>query len=347
MLKPISEQGPLSNFEILGPLRAVDLIDHSHGLQCLAPLPYTPEGFIDAEALLEAVSTADPLADPRHFASYGRIGHWLLAAILERTEGSPIGQLLKADLKLNGPGLRAQGHERNPDGAWRIVTSNRSFCPARGGDFALSLQQMMAFIQAEIERSSSPEADRQPVRPPLASRSLGLGFIGAWRSMSGGILGHDGAGRGYHSFIRFEPRCGDAIIAIFNSYPAELAYALVFGDHLPEFKAQPVGADALPRINAAPGVYNNCGDHLEVKYEESSWTLGGLVDDEPVHETLIEVRPMTYRVRGGSPLFQEIGFFRERREAPISLWTGTTAFLGQPAPGNGYLDKIVAPSPAD
>lgn len=206
--------------ERLSGITVGQLLDHTHGLDVsrLTGVPLDDAGCIDVIALCESVSSR-PLHASGRIYSYGHVGAWLAAAVLERVRGVAYGTMLAE---------RGFAGESSP-------AERQAICPATGGQLALGMERWLAFAQEAIRRHR--EAPSSPIGLPgwhPSERAVSRG----WKCYGDGWMGHNANLTTSSAVLRIHPGMNAAVlVATDDANGAPVAASAVFGEILPEFYA--------------------------------------------------------------------------------------------------------------
>jgi CubicO group peptidase (beta-lactamase class C family) len=212
------------------------LLEHTHGLDDsrLLQAPVLPNGRIDLQALYESLGSRR-LHEPGRLYSYGRVGAWLLCAILERCYDKPYTRVLRDEL------LTPLGLCIAPSGREEAAKEHR-VCGATGEGFTLAGSDLLRFLQYQIcglNRTSlgrgNPGALESEVfaLPGWSPRECGTRL--SWKHYGSGWFGHNSVHPGAPALLRVHPRHRIGfIVACTHHSPTSVATA-VFGNDLPEF----------------------------------------------------------------------------------------------------------------
>lgn len=205
------------------------LLEHTHGLDdsVIGAVPTRADGFIDTETLLARLG-AHRFAEPGALYSYSHVGAWLLAAVLERVHGRPF-ELLLRERVLDALRLRELRSE-----SW--VVPGRRICPSTGGALALSVRDLLTFLEARAALWR-PES----VTPLPGWSALEKGVCLGWKYHGEGWFGHQSIAP-CSLMVRIEPRRSIALVVASEHHPAPVVAAKLFAGLLPEFRRL-----ALPR----------------------------------------------------------------------------------------------------
>lgn len=205
---------------LLSGVTVAQLLDHTHGLDAsrLAAVPLDDAGRVDVVALCERVSPR-PLCPAGRMYSYGHVGAWLAAAVLEHLHGDSYTAMLVAR------GLAGEGSPADPP----------AICPATGGELALGVEQWLAFAQGAMRRHR--EAPSSPIDLPgwhPSERAVCRG----WKCYGDGWMGHNANLPKSSAVLRIHPEMNAIVlVAAADANGAAVAASGVFGDVLPEFYA--------------------------------------------------------------------------------------------------------------
>jgi CubicO group peptidase (beta-lactamase class C family) len=227
--------------EALGGVTVQHLLEHTHGLDdSLLAAPRRVRGFIDRGELLSRVKALHRWAPPGAAYSYGNVGAWLLAALLERVHGRTFATLVRDELLAP---LRIEG-------SWRGANAG-GLCAALGTGLALTAEELVRFAlhAAANDRVGAPITPL-PGWHPL-ERGIALGF----KSAGAGWLGHQSVWPGASTFLRVHPQRRLALVVVAHEQPAALVALGVLGKHFAELFAGRTRVPAEPRAHLLPGCY--------------------------------------------------------------------------------------------
>jgi len=215
------------------------LLNHTHGLDVthVHHIEQTPERLIDLNALGCALQQSRRLFSPGVLYSYSNAGMWLTAGILERRYSARFIDLVISKL------LRPAEIDVLSD-----IDESTWWCPAVGGDFALSIPEFLKFLRWFMSRdrlSSHPELSLPSVP---TGRSLEQGACAGWKYYGAGWYGHQmGTDHASMSF-RAHLKKRIAIVAAARAAIATGVLARIFGEVIPELFSL-----KLPRPLTTPG----------------------------------------------------------------------------------------------
>jgi CubicO group peptidase (beta-lactamase class C family) len=257
--------------ELLGsdaePLRGVTLrhlLEHTHGLDdsLLGPPRYRC-GFVDRGELLGRVRALRRWAPPGATYSYGHLGAWLVAAVLERVHARAYEVLVRDELL--APLAVA--------GAWSVKEGS-ALCAATGAGLALTAEELVRVGSCALAAGAPPwpQDDRPSGDPPITPlpgwNPLERGIYLGWKSAAGGWLGHQSAWPGASIYVRVQPQRGLALAVASRDHPAAVVAARIFGTRLAELFELRV-PQAGNRSSSAdlqwPGVYEHAAHVVTVE----------------------------------------------------------------------------------
>jgi CubicO group peptidase (beta-lactamase class C family) len=211
------------------------LLNHTHGLDAstLAYAPRTRDDFIDPDALYRCVAEAGPLAAPGDLYSYGQVGSWWAAAILEQHLRMPYTDILRTRL--------LEPLEIRPE---FLSTFPPVCCPARGGGLRINAEDLLQFLLWQIGAASSgpPVCKGIPGEAVVALPGIGLerGAGLGWLYYGEGWFGHTALVPNGSICVRFHSGHKLAFVVATDSPSATLVAARLFAKNLPEFRAIPM-----------------------------------------------------------------------------------------------------------
>lgn len=214
------------------------LLEHTHGLDdsMLASPRCASAGFIDTAELLQRVGALTRWASPGAVYSYGNLGAWLLAALLERVLCRTYAELVR---------------ELLASSCLQAVAANATPCPARGIGLEMTAEDLARFGRQPL----TTECIAAPIVPLPGWHPLEVGICLGWKAAGGGWFGHQSVWPGASIYLRVQPARKLALVVVARERAAALVALGVFGEHFPElFEGRarlPTGAHAPLR----PGVY--------------------------------------------------------------------------------------------
>jgi CubicO group peptidase (beta-lactamase class C family) len=311
------------------------LLDHTHGLDGsrLTTVPRLSAGRIDCRALCEELANSPAIHEPGAWYSYGNVGSWLGAAILEHVCDRTYEDLFEEQI-LDKISARRTGDVSQP----------LAMCPATGGGLALSARHFLAFLKAHFAARCAADpsrgaAHRLDVMPgkhvAMPGWCLERGASVGWKYFGAGWYGYDGVTATASSRIRlrFEERIGIVVLA--EGRGAGIALARLFGRTYPELcpASLPTEPDGGGRPDASVartcvGEYVNRSRSIRVGAREDSclqFTSRELRDPgaEAIEAVLIPYRGRLYipryKARRLSPVVEFVG----NAERATHLWDGS------------------------
>jgi len=243
------------------------LLEHTHGLDdsAITAAPATADGSIDAAALLARLD-GHRLAEPGAYYSYSNVGAWLLAAVLERVHGRPFESLLHERVL---EALRFRDLRSVPCSG----PGNR-ICAATGGALALSVRDLLTFLEARaaVWRTES-------VTPLPGWSVLEKGVCLGWKYHGEGWFGHQSIASRVSLMARIEPRRRIALVVASERHPAPVVAAKLFARLLPELgrlelpKRLPPWQAAALDLHAYRGRYGCAAERWTVSIEDDAPSL--------------------------------------------------------------------------
>ena len=232
--------------EALRDVTVRQLLEHTHGLDdsLLAP-PRYDHGCIDRAELVRRVGVLERFARPGVAYSYGHVGAWLAAAILERAYGRAFAALVREQLLRP---LRAGGAWSQRDAA--------PLCAASGAGLELTAEQLARFGLHALTIHGSLAG--VPTVPLPGWHPLERGVCLAWKYAGAGWFGHQSVWPRASTFLRVQPERELALAVLASEEAAALVALGVFGARVPElFEWQAMPAHDRPAHDAAdaPGAY--------------------------------------------------------------------------------------------
>jgi len=311
------------------------LLDHTHGLDGsrLTTVPRLPGGRIDSRALCQELASSQAIHEPGAWYSYGNIGPWLAAAILEYISDRTYEELL-AEQILDKIGVPRTGDASKP----------APVCPATGGELSLTARHFLAFMKAHFtarcaadpSRGSAHRLDVMPgMHVTMPGWCLERGASVGWKYFGAGWYGYDGVTRTASSRIRlrFDERIGIAVLA--EGKGAGIALTRLFGRTYPELcpASLPIdlGSNDRPGASVAracEGEYGNRARSVRICVGEgSSLRLTsreiGQPGGEAVEATLMPYRGRQYILRSKGTRLSSIVEFVGNAECVTHLWDGS------------------------
>jgi CubicO group peptidase (beta-lactamase class C family) len=238
--------------ELLGtPARALrgvtvrHLLEHTHGLDdSLLAAPRRLRRLIDRGELLARAGALVRWAPPGAAYSYGNLGAWLLAALLERLRGAAFGALVRNELLV----------PRGIQGVWSQPGAPE-VCAATGSGLALTAAELARFALHAADDAALAAA---PVAPLPGWHPLECGVCLGWKSAGAGWLGHQSAWPGASCYLRVHARRKLAVAVFARAQAASLVALGMLGRHFPElFDGRTrLRLDGAPTGDDACGVYS-------------------------------------------------------------------------------------------
>jgi hypothetical protein len=281
------------------------LLDHTHGLDDshVALVPRRADGRIDVAALVRAVCTAPALAPPGVIYSYGSVGAWLVAALLERRCGGPYSEQVREEI-LTPLGMREHGAE-----------ARAPICPATGAALALDPTDLLRFVShaALTSPETWPDEEHPGVLGPVSRfpgwSPLERGVHLGWKYHGRGWFGHQSVWPGASLLVRAQPSRARVFVVESRLHSAAVVAARVFGAYWPELfdlriparsRAAPLGHSTGTFASAAWTVAIHCRDGgLELRARRRGWrevrraglhhAAAGVLFTRPVLETFPHV----------------------------------------------------------
>lgn len=204
-------------------IRIHHLLNHTHGLDGspLQSLPRLPDGFIDSRALCHALAAVRPLSAPGELYSYGNAGAWIAAAILESITKRKYGDLLRRQLI-------------EPLGLSSVTDLPVDVCPASGGGLAMSVNDLLTFLQCHLYAADFASMRADPFPLPGWSPSERASCEG-WKSYGSGWFGHNAVTHGYSALTRINPAAQTAIVFAGDRIGSFTTFLRLFGRVLPDY----------------------------------------------------------------------------------------------------------------
>jgi CubicO group peptidase (beta-lactamase class C family) len=197
------------------------LLEHTHGLDdSLLAAPRRLRGCIDNRELLARVGALVRWAPAGAAYSYGNLGAWLLAALLERVRGAAFGALVRDEL------LAPLGIQ----GSWARGDSPE-VCAATGAGLALTVEELARFALHAADNAALAAA---PVTPLPGWHPLECGVCLGWKCAGDGWLGHQSAWPGASCYLRVHATRKLALVVFAGAQAASLVALGLLGSHFPE-----------------------------------------------------------------------------------------------------------------
>jgi CubicO group peptidase (beta-lactamase class C family) len=197
------------------------LLEHTHGLDdsLLAPPRYSI-GFVDSAELLERVAALQRSWSPGALYSYGNLGPWLAAAVLENLHGRSYGALVREALW--------------PVAARAARAVRLPLCAAVGGGLQLTAAELLRLVSRAWPARAGAAWDEGAVTPLPGWNPLERGVLLGFKHAGGEWMGHQSTWPHASIFVRFAPRREQALVVLSRDQPAALVAVRVFGAYLPE-----------------------------------------------------------------------------------------------------------------
>lgn len=302
----------------LGSTTLRQLLEHTHGLDDSLLAPPRPErGFLDAADLLARAAALPRFAPPGACYSYGHLGAWLAAVVLERVHGRRFSELARAWLE-QCFGTR--------------VPAAATLCPALGTGLALTageLVRLAAHAAAGPERwpSGAQPGTHGVVTPLPGWNPLERGVFLGWKHAGRTWFGHQSAWPGASAYVRAQPATGLAVAVLARSHAAAVIAARLFARALPElFELKPPPRDERAADDwALPGRYGQAALEVDVVRDATGLTLTARDGREPAQTLRARLMPAGGAVHLASPANERVPFAQLVRVAGASrpwLWNG-------------------------
>lgn len=236
LVRAAVQEGRLAFDEDLGALLGVSaaalravrlrhLLEHTHGLDdSWLAAPRWARGFLDAADLVERAAALPRFAPPGGCYSYGHLGAWLAAAVLQRVTARRYSDLARAWLRepLEGRVPLAAG-----------------LCPATGDGLALRAAQLVRVV---AHAAAGPErwpgggvaGTHGAVTPLPGWNPLERGVFLGWKHSGRSWFGHQSAWPGASAYVRVQPATGLTLAVLARTHSAAVLAARLFGRDLPE-----------------------------------------------------------------------------------------------------------------
>jgi len=243
------------------------LLEHTHGCDdSLLAEPLQRRGRIDTDDLVARIAGLRRIAPPGAIYSYGNLGAWLVATVLERVCNRGYAALVRDEILAP---LRAQ----YADGPW---------CAATGAGLALTAQDLVQFLAyATRMRHELWPADAGPdpdnaITPLPGWNPIERGVRLGWKSSGAGWYGHQSAWPRASAYVRVHTERRLAVAVFSAEQPAAVVAMRVFGARLPEL------FDLRPPSRPLGGVSHD-GPRWPARYEHAAH--------------VVSIEPMATRVR--------------------------------------------------
>lgn len=297
-------------------LQIHQLLNHTHGIddsQVRSAL--LCQGYLDLEDLSLKVKNLPRLAEPGRLYSYGNIGSWLAAGIIEHIAAAPLETQLRALLE-----------------GYADVRAGCALCAASGGGLEVTAAQLLAFALREVAHFA-PISHRYSVPRP-GFTPVETGSCLGWNSYREGWLGHSSTTPGRPVLLRVHPGRLVAVVVATDGLNPTTIVARGLGDLYPELAQL-----RFPRLAGSqrcedPGRY--CGRyrnaystlHVERQADERLRVTSMLTDDSsgsearpctslaPAEQDVFVATP----AHSGLPRFLE--FLGNDAAAASHLWDG-------------------------
>jgi CubicO group peptidase (beta-lactamase class C family) len=209
------------------------LLNHTHGLDHspLQALPRDERGYIDINSMSAVLRATQPIAQPGEVFSYGNLGPWLAAVILERVYDESYAAILQKLLfrPLNIPALES--------------LASGQVCPGMGGKLRLSAEDLMKLallhLRGDLDGVSVQDElcdlRRQYCFPLPDATLAGRCVFPGWFDF-GGSFGQFGYGEDSAAVVRFLPDEDIAIVVTARHKSlANSTMVRLFKDLLPDY----------------------------------------------------------------------------------------------------------------
>lgn len=230
------------------PITLRHLLTHTSGLPSLAPSwqisdATNPYRKIDRKALHTGLGSVTLSRDPGLQFEYSNLGAMLLSDIISRSAGKPFADLARSEV-FEPLGMKsfvgkppkgvqnAQGHA--PNGrevpAWEFAPEL-----AGVGGVRASLNDMIAYVEAEMGRRASPlagaiERSQSPIHP-VQGTPMAMGWMIA--PLQGEqVLVHEGGTGGFSSFVAFRADRSRGVVVLSDTALTSLGGLSSIGLHL-------------------------------------------------------------------------------------------------------------------
>lgn len=327
----LADQLPDNLEEKLRGILVHHLLTHTHGLDdsAILCLPYTRDEFIDIVALCGQALAPRRLGQPGEIYSYGCLGAWLAAALIEVHEKRPYESVLHEFLESRGLEFpRESVSERD----------SQRYCPANGGALKLSLWAL-----AEFCRLHSSGIDSEPLTADLGSMlSSPVDLPGwspfaqrihrGWKEFAPHWLGHNSHQAGAEICVRFSRLTQECIvIASSESGACSQALSLMTRDEQSRASATSHHSpnEPLDPVDSFTGTFRNARWQVEIDIGHQGKLRARIYDTLPQSNALVAKRylsPIGNRVFISVPTDTFFPFFHfiQPTGSQVRLWNGWT-----------------------
>jgi CubicO group peptidase (beta-lactamase class C family) len=269
--------------EALGTVTVRHLLEHTHGLDDSLLHSRPRCGTIDSAELCRRGARLPRLAPPGQLYSYGNIGAWLAAAVLERVSRETYGTLLRRTL------LAPLGCE---------VAAGVPICPATGGDVVMTVGNLVRFAASEMALAAWRRVPTTAAARSITSlpgwNPLERGVLLGWKHAGEGWFGHQSTWPGASIFLRVAPEERRVIVVASRTHPAAVLAQRLFGRALPGlFQLRPPGiAHPMPLTEWA-GRYERAATVAEIRIVDGRLVLAAQSRDaaSALRRTALALQP--------------------------------------------------------
>ena len=254
----------------LGGIRVAHLLNHTHGLDGSAidteRMPRRADGRVDMDVLCAEVAAVPRIAVPGETYSYGGVGYWLAAGLLEQLHQRAYGEVLQDWLR-ESAGLEMAS--RLPAG---------DICPAWGRRLALSAADLLEFLRLQLTKQDEGAPGGLELMRQGRVDMPGWGpwqkaAVSGWNVYGDEWFGHNG--NRDHTGIALRFHATEALAIVVTAERETDCFAALgrlFGDVLEEFSRdyvrfpRPVSAQARRSGSgdAVIGCYENAGSRIRI-----------------------------------------------------------------------------------
>ncbi len=219
-----------------------DLMNHSHGLDdsLVHRAPMRTDGFIEAAQLCEKLRALPVICRPGRLHSYGSAGALLGAAILEATHGLRYVDLLDKELLAPLDIVRSVAPQDT------AMAGDRMACPATGGALAISVRDLLRFLEWQIQNphgflaaEGNGALEAELVKHP-GWHSIERGMYLGWKHYGDGWFGHNSDVPDAAVYARVNPRLRVALVIASDSHPPTAIASALFRERWPHLVRSPM-----------------------------------------------------------------------------------------------------------
>ena len=254
-----------------------DLMNHTHGLDDshVERLPLNSDHYIDWRSLCASLLRVERIGPAGGYYSYSHAGAWLGAAVLESIYRQPYGQVLESRL------LKPLGISPKL-AASPIAVDMPALCPALGGRFGLTGEDMLRFLDHQLTCTDFAFGGRdlsdllRDTVPLPGWHSTERGVFFGWKYYGHGWFGHNSQIPRAGMLVRMNPAQQIGVVVASGRHPPARIARSVFRECLPELITLEMPRLRLERnvlFNEAQrfvGEYRNCSMSVSIARTESS-----------------------------------------------------------------------------